>query len=31
MIGTENGNSYSKLIKNIIDMIWSKKYALKQS
>jgi len=31
MIGIENGNSYSKLIKNIIDMIWSEKYALKQS
>jgi len=30
MTGTENGNRYSKLIKNIIDMIWSKNYALKQ-
>jgi len=29
MAGTKNGNRYSILIKNIIDMIWSKNYALK--
>jgi len=27
MIGTENSYNYSELIKNIIDIIWSKNYA----
>jgi len=30
MIGTENSYNYSELIKNIIDIIWSKNYAFKQ-